>query len=191
MKRGSDAGSGGEIEPEKDPRVVLSLVQEHAADRDCPRLLQEHVSRVGRAEQRQSKHLEAAVSLWLRQMSDLPVLTCHGCGHQAICGRCSSPSRSRFLPLNCGGARVGRSCRGGSRRRGPESSFSSSSGTAGTGPPQEPRTRLFPARPPRVSHGNCTGRNSFRRTNDPLEPSCSTAPTRTPTPGSSASGSTR
>lgn len=27
MKRGSDAGSGEEIEPEKEPRVVLSLVQ--------------------------------------------------------------------------------------------------------------------------------------------------------------------
>lgn len=123
-----------------------------------------------------AKHLEAAVSLWLRQMSELPVLTCHGCGHQAICGRCSSSSRSRFLPFNCGGvgraARVGCPCRGCSRRRGPESSLSSSSGTAGTGPPQEPRTRLFPARPPRVSHGNRTGRNSFRRTNDPREPSC-------------------
>lgn len=51
-KRGSDAG---ETEPEKDPRVVLSLVREHAAVRDCPRLSQEHVSRVGRAERRQSK----------------------------------------------------------------------------------------------------------------------------------------
>lgn len=64
MKRGSDAGSGEEIEPEKEPRVVLSLVQNHTVVRYRLWLLQEHVSRVGRVEQRQSKHLEAAVSLW-------------------------------------------------------------------------------------------------------------------------------
>lgn len=64
MKRGSDAGSGEEIEPEKEPRVVLSLVQNQTVVRYRSWLLQEHVSRVGRVEQRQSKHLEAAVSLW-------------------------------------------------------------------------------------------------------------------------------
>lgn len=31
MKRGSDAGGGGEIKPEGDPGVVLSLVHKHAA----------------------------------------------------------------------------------------------------------------------------------------------------------------
>lgn len=114
---------------------------------------------------------------WLRAASDLREML--------------EPIQVSVPPPLIAGAREGRLCRGGSRRRGPEASLAGHRGTAGTGTPQEPPTRLFPARPPQGSHGNCTGRNSFRRTNDPPEPSCSTSATRTPTPGSSASGSTR
>lgn len=51
MKEGSDAGSGREIKPEKDPGAGLSLLQDHVVTRPCSCLWQEHVSRVRGAEQ--------------------------------------------------------------------------------------------------------------------------------------------
>ncbi|KAL6093931.1 hypothetical protein STEG23_017371 [Scotinomys teguina] len=47
MERGSGAGNGREIKPEKDPGAVLSLLPDHVVIRYSSCLLQEHVSKKG------------------------------------------------------------------------------------------------------------------------------------------------
>lgn len=81
----------GKSSLKRTPGAVLSLLPDHVVIRHGPSLLQEHVSRVRRAEARQSKHLEAAASLrvWLRFPTELRVLTCLGC--------CGQPSALREM----------------------------------------------------------------------------------------------